>query len=252
MAYGVMFLVCLYITAEGAATLWNAYRVDHTYAPTTATVLEADLGSREDGRGRTVYRPKVRLRYNAGGVAREEWAELDWTWANGSPDRAESDLRGFPVGTEVPAWYDPAWPGRVVVARGCGWSAGLCELLPGLFILALMIGIPGLLLCWTAWRHWTRLEPTTAQVTGGEVRQLPADAGVVFQTVLAVEYDRGATPWQGQVRGGTHPDRAGAEAELGALLSSHPVGEPCAFWYDPADRLEPTFEPLTIPAAVFG
>jgi hypothetical protein len=60
-----------------------------------------------------------------------------------------------------------------------------------------------------------------------------------------VEYDRGSSAWQATIVGEDYLERAAAEKELQTLLSANPPGEERPIWYDPRDRDEPTFAPMT-------
>jgi hypothetical protein len=248
VAVGALFLGSLWMVYLGAADyLLPAYRVTYVYVQTTATVLDTALEVLPASKGSEKYNPKVLLRYEAGGQVREEWCRLDWSEPYSNKEGAESDLRGYPVGWQVTAWYDPERPGRVSVSRDAGYLLGFLLLVFGLFLPGLMVGVPLLVIALTAWRHWRHLEQTTGCVVGGEVREVPLGGGEpAFRPVLLIEYDRGAAPSRGTIPASDHPDRAAAEAELRTLLSAYPPGEQRALWYDPRNHEDPTFAPVTI------
>jgi hypothetical protein len=251
---GGIVLASLSMVYNGARDyLVPAYRAKYVYVQTAAPVLETTTEVQPGHEGSEIYHPKVRLRYDGGVQVREEWARLDWSAPYETKERAEADLRGYPVGGQVTVWYDPTNPGRVVVTQdgrlGLGWMiVGLGLLLP-----AAMIGLPIVLLALTAYRHWFRFEQTTGRVVRAEVREVPgAGDQPAFRPVLAVECDKGASLWQTTIPGGDFADRTAAEQELRTLQSLHPVGAVKAIWFDPRDVEPPTFEPLTTAAFVAG
>src|SRR4029078_5394608 len=86
-----------------------AYRVAYAYVQTEATVVETAIDAEPRNKESKEYHPKVRLRYEAGGQGGEERGRLDWSRPYEDRERAEIDLRGYPVGARVVAWYDPGW-----------------------------------------------------------------------------------------------------------------------------------------------
>jgi len=54
-------------------------RMQEAYVSTKAAVLETAIDDGFNLKGRAVFNPRVRLRYNAFGSVREEWCQLDWS-----------------------------------------------------------------------------------------------------------------------------------------------------------------------------
>lgn len=113
------------------------WRVNRQYVPTRCRIVAQGLVRRtvEDPPGSTTvtWRPCLRVRYDAAGTAFEAWSSPDVA-AAGTADRvaAVAALEGWPLGTELPGWYDPDHPVTVVLQRGFNWWLwGLTLLLPG-------------------------------------------------------------------------------------------------------------------------
>lgn len=137
------------------------WRINHDYVPTTCRIVGQGLVQRsiEDPPGSVTvtWRPSLLVRYDAAGTRRESWSRTDA--AAGDSDRAVAieALGRWPLGAEVPGWFDPAHPDTVVLQRGFNWwTWGLMLLLPGAL---LAFGGSGLL---RALRRWGRSEEAIA------------------------------------------------------------------------------------------
>jgi hypothetical protein len=106
------------------------------------------------------WRPSLLVRYEAAGATRESWSRSDP--ATGTVDRATAAaaLARWPLGAEVPGWFDPAHPDHVVMQRGFSW-----------WLWALTLLLPGALLAFggaglgRALRRWGRSEEAIAAAT---------------------------------------------------------------------------------------
>jgi hypothetical protein len=140
------------------------WRINRDYLATTCRVVGQGLVQRsvEDPPGSVTvtWRPSLLVRYEAAGATRESWSRSDP--ATGTVDRATAAaaLARWPLGAEVPGWFDPAHPDRVVMQRGFSWWLwALTLLLPGAL---LAFGGAGLV---RALRRWGRSEEAIAAAT---------------------------------------------------------------------------------------
>lgn len=148
------------------------WRINRDYLPTTCRIIGQGLVHRsvEDPPGSVTvtWRPSLLVRYDAAGETRESWSRSEP--AAGVADRAAAaaTLAAWPLGTEVPGWFDPAHPERIVLQRGYNWWMwALTLLLPGAL---LAFGGSGLL---RSLRRWGRSEEAIAAVTGLPVLATP-------------------------------------------------------------------------------
>ena len=148
------------------------WRINRDYVATTCRIIGRGLIRRsvEDPPGSTTvtWRPCLLVRYMAAGTTRESWSRGDPS--AGTTDRAAAAemVARWPLGTDVPGWFDPVHPDTIVLQRGFNWWMwGLMLLLPGAL---LAFGGAGLL---RAVRRWGRSDEAIAAATG-----LPALAGV--------------------------------------------------------------------------
>ena len=135
------------------------WRVNRDYVATNCRVIGQGLLHRlvEDPPGSVsgTWTPCLKVRYAAFGENRESWSRI----ATAVADRtvAAEALDGWPLGAEVPGWFDPKDPGTVVLQRGFNWWMwGLTLLLPGAL---LAFGGSGLA---RAVRRWGRSEEALA------------------------------------------------------------------------------------------
>lgn len=115
------------------------WRVNHDFVPTRGTIVATGLVHRTvtepPNRRVTTWQPCLRLRYRAGDREVEAWNRP--APAAALPDRkaALDALRGWRLGEEVPAWFDPTDAGVVVLERDYNWSLWLLTLLlPGALV----------------------------------------------------------------------------------------------------------------------
>jgi hypothetical protein len=232
--------------AYGAVTdcILPAHRIETEYVPAKATVVETGVGTVPGGKHGERFRPMIRVRFEAGGAVRQEWCPIDWSEVEETREEADAVLRGYPVGKQLEVRYDPAHPERVAREKPEAAREGRIRLAMacGIFCIAVVFPAIGLLLKWS--RH-RRLEQSTGRVVGGDIREAPTGSTPFFQPILRVEYDRGSAAWNGTIEGTVHATRPPAEAELRSLLSTYRPGEQRPIWFDPRDRQDPTFEPLT-------
>lgn len=174
---GVVFATLL---ASGVAV--PEWRINHDFQPTRCLVRGTGLVRRtvEDPPGSfsTTWRPTVLVRYEAEGRQVESWSHSRGPASIGRATAA-ARLPSWPIGSEVPGWYDPADPETIVLERGYNWWTWLLALLlPGAL---LGFGMTGLVR--TA-RRWGRSEEAIAASTGlvdllDPSRRPPAGAGVM-------------------------------------------------------------------------
>jgi hypothetical protein len=141
------------------------WRINRDYLATTCHVVGQGLVRRsvEDPPGSVTvtWRPSLLVHYEAAGATRESWSSSDP--AVGTADRATAAaaLTQWPLGADVPGWFDPAHPERIVLQRGFSWWLwALTLLLPGAL---LAFGGSGLV---RALRRWGRSEVAIAAATG--------------------------------------------------------------------------------------
>lgn len=144
------------------------WRVNHSYVETEGKVVEKFVASDSTSEG-TVYRPQIKVRYEASGRKFEKWA-YDVHFGTGreySSGREEKQavIDRFEIGKTYPIWYDPVDPERVVLVRGYAWWFWLLLLLPVAFIL-----IGGVRLGLTLY-HWGKSDEHKA-ATSHLARQL--------------------------------------------------------------------------------
>lgn len=246
---GAIYIGSLWMIYFGVTSfIIPAYRSEHVFVQTEATIVETDLDVGRDNNGKEFCRPRIQLRYNVDGQVLKEWTHLNWASPTCSREEAETNLRNFPFGSTVTAWYDPDRPTTVVVVRGVGYGGGLRAVGFGLLGLTFLIGIPLILHFLQARRDLFILEETTGRVLGGEIREEAEDDVVAFQPVVNVEYNRNDAIHRATITSGlSYWDRADAEEVLKTLLVGHTIGEEKPVWYDPrSEDEEPSFQrPMT-------
>lgn len=137
------------------------WRINRHYLATSCRIVGQGLVQRavEDPPGSvtTTWRPCLLVRYDAGGTPRESWSRTDPSVGTADRAAALAALGNWPIGAEVPGWFDPAQPGTVVLQRGFNWWMwALTLLLPGALI---AFGGAGLQ---RAVRRWGRSEEALA------------------------------------------------------------------------------------------
>jgi hypothetical protein len=142
------------------------WRINHDFLPTRCRVVGTGIVRRtvEDPPGTFTasWRPSLRVRYTVEGSERETWTESRPD--TGIADRAAvvERLAAWPLGTEIPGWYDPRNPDAVVLERGYNWWMWLLALLlPGAL---LGLGGSGLL---RSVSRWGRSEEALARIAAG-------------------------------------------------------------------------------------
>lgn len=141
------------------------WRINRDYVPTTCRIVGQGLVRRsvEDppGSATLTWRPCLLVRYDAAGATRESWSRSDPSTGGADRAAAAAALADWPLGAEVPGWFDPAHPERIVLRRGFSWWLwALTLLLPGAL---LAFGGSGLV---RAIRRWGRSEEAIAAAGG--------------------------------------------------------------------------------------
>jgi hypothetical protein len=149
------------------------WRMNHDFVPTSGTIVGTGLERRSaaDGSATPTYRPMLAVRYAAGAADREAWVPAPRTGRTSDRSAAVARLDAWALGAELPAWYDPAHVGTVVLERGYNWWTWLLTLvLPGALI---AFGTSGLVR--TA-RRWNTSEECRAagRPLPGLLKPLPA------------------------------------------------------------------------------
>lgn len=151
------------------------WRINRDYLGTTCRIVGQGLVQRsvEDPPGRVTvtWRPCLLVRYDAGGTAHESWSRTDPSAGTADRAAAVAALAAWPMGAEVPGWYDPAHRDTIVLRRGFNWWMwALTLLLPGAL---LAFGGAGL---WRAVRRWGRSEEALAAATSSRAAGGPGPA----------------------------------------------------------------------------
>ena len=112
------------------------WRMNHDFVGTRCMVLGKGLMRRtvEDPPGSysATWQPCLRVRYEVGGSAREQWTRPSHSTVTSDRSAAIRNLSAWTLGEEVPGWYDPAAPDVIVLERGYNWWMWLLALLlPG-------------------------------------------------------------------------------------------------------------------------
>lgn len=134
------------------------------YTEIQVTVVEQALVHQEmDGS----YSPRLRVRYQAGGVAREQWCGFDSSRSYRSVEHL-SDNRGlrcyanstqakkellYPTGASVQAWYRPDQPEQVVVPDLDVIIGAVAVSVTVGIVLFAMVGVPIIRWLRTAWKQ---------------------------------------------------------------------------------------------------
>jgi hypothetical protein len=258
---------CYLLLAVGVGAVFLPYyRLQTGYEATQATVMERAL-VHQVIHGKDSYSPRLRLRYQAGGVTREQWCDLDSSHFYRSVEgpTAPSGLLGYadrtragkklpyPVGSVVRAWYRPGQPELVVVpdsgvlVGAVGMSVVACV------VLFAMVGVPIIGLFGKAWNHRFVFRRTTGRVLRGEVRSHSTKAGCGhYYAVLHVQRTGRESTTPLAIEWGKFSGTSAAAAELGPMLAAHPIGQTTPVWFDPAGRYPPAFESFGFLKALVG
>lgn len=140
------------------------WRVNRDYVATSCRVVAHGLVHRTvvdpPGTVSATWTPCLRVRYPAFGDVRESWSRSVGAAISADRTVAAAALAEWPLGTEVPGWFDPAAPDTIVLQRGFNWWMwGLTLLLPGAL---LAFGGAGLA---RAVHRWGRSEEAIAAAT---------------------------------------------------------------------------------------
>jgi hypothetical protein len=127
------------------------WRVNHEFVPHTCKVLNKRIAEKDSEDG-PVYRAEVNIEYQIGGVVHDDI----WTYSvenlsdiySAGKDEKQAILDRFPIGAEVPCWYDPANPQRVVLVRGLSSWIYLLAAVPVVFII---VGAGGIIYAIVHW-----------------------------------------------------------------------------------------------------
>jgi hypothetical protein len=110
---GTVLMVLHFIVPE--------WRVHHEFVQTSCKVLDKRIGETQDGDG-TLYRPELRIEYEAGGVTYRDWHyDIHGIYTSGR-ENAQAVLDRFDLHGEAkknlyPCWYDPTNPDVAVLVR---------------------------------------------------------------------------------------------------------------------------------------
>jgi hypothetical protein len=124
----------------GLGTLWYE-AVAFTYLPVEATVIASRVHASDTSKG-TRYRPDIRYAYAVGGASYESnrvrRIDFGMNWSSW----AESDVRRFPAGSRVGAWYDSADPSVAVLVRTIGFFTWFLFLISAIgFVMPFLWGL---------------------------------------------------------------------------------------------------------------
>ena len=164
--FAVLFVVgCAGIVAGIVRLIIPEWRVNHGFVEQTCTVLEANLGER-NGENGVVYRPEIKIEYEAHGITYRPPITYDIHNAYSSNrEEAQEVLRRFVKRQKYSCWYDPANPDVAVLVRGYQWWIWPVLLIPASF---LTIGAGGLIY---SIFHWGRSAERRAARVQRAVRQ---------------------------------------------------------------------------------
>lgn len=136
--FGIFLVVgCATFVFMLVVLVWPEWRANRQFAPTTCVVLGKQPGIKPATENEpAMYRPEIRIRYQADGREFEADSVYDVTQLY-SPDRqsVQDIVDEFQVGKEYPAWYDPIDPERAVLVRGYSGWLYLTLLIPLSFII---------------------------------------------------------------------------------------------------------------------
>lgn len=147
LVLGFLFVAFVLAGIIGLATIgnlaWTEWRAGHRYVRTTCIVLDKRVGtSRIQTKGvrdGDVYRPEIRIRYEAGGASHEVWTYDSAQLYSGL--KPQAILARYEIGGQYPCWYDPKAPGDAVLVRRSNPLAYLWALLPMLMLVIGGIGV---------------------------------------------------------------------------------------------------------------
>lgn len=129
------------------------WRMNHQFEATEGLVVGKGLMRRRvvepTGTTTSNWQPTLLVRYETAGGAFESWSRSPRSTITADRDAAVERLETWQLGSRVPAWYDPADPGVVVLERGFNWPMWLLTLvLPGALV---TFGGSGLLRALVRW-----------------------------------------------------------------------------------------------------
>lgn len=129
------------------------WRMNHQFEATEGLVVGKGLMRRRvvepTGATTSTWQPTLLVRYETAGGVTESWSRSPRSTITADRNAAIERLGRWQIGSTVPAWYDPADPGVVVLERGFNWSMWLLTLvLPGALV---TFGGSGLLRALVRW-----------------------------------------------------------------------------------------------------
>jgi len=129
------------------------WRMNHQFEATEGLVVGKGLMRRRviepTGAATSTWQPTLLVRYDTDNGATESWSRSPRSTITADRDAAVERLAAWRLGARVPAWYDPADPGVVVLERGFNWWMWLLTLvLPGALV---TFGGSGLLRALVRW-----------------------------------------------------------------------------------------------------
>ncbi len=145
--FSVFFLLgCTFLIAILYELVIPDWRVNHEFLPHTCKVRDKRIAEKDGD-----YLAEIQIEYQVGDRQYAPWAysieNLSGVYSSGKDDK-QAILDRFAIGTEVPCWYDPANPERVVLVRGLSWWIYLVTSVPIVFIFVGAGGVIYTLLHW--------------------------------------------------------------------------------------------------------
>lgn len=196
------------------------WRANHDFVEARCKVLDSKIVEHSgDSDSGPTYRPEFKIQYKVDGNVYTLWRPHDVTGVfSGNRGRSERIRGQFPVGQEVPCWYDARHPETVVLVRGYSWFAWLMLILPAAF---LSIGGGGLLL--SAFRWGKSSERVAAMSRRSATRDLFEPAATLGPAFPNVPDAAGLTDSAGTTLAFRLPTESGRWGLLAMLVF-------CLFW----------------------
>jgi hypothetical protein len=117
------------------------WRAAQYFVENTCVILDKRVVVNSDDEDST-YRTDFLIRYTVNDKQYEVWTYKASRLASSGLARHEGTLGQFQVGGQYPCWYDPDVPSTAVLVRGLGWGVYIALLIPLLFIVVGLVGIP--------------------------------------------------------------------------------------------------------------
>jgi hypothetical protein len=151
-----LFCVGLFVLAFGGGGAFLLYRTRKNKQQADASlglpsaigqIVEADVhhsrSTDSEGDSRDSYTPHVRYTYHANGADYTgDKITFGFVSGYGSESKARAGLMKYPIGGQVPVYYDPANPEKAVLERKAGGSTAGMIIGIALLVVAFCIGCP--------------------------------------------------------------------------------------------------------------